>query len=94
MAASNKLYAWAAPNIKHNPLYFEDVALERYGQTKGLFRQPVASGLHFLKSAAFLPYHSIYDPVHSCDGPLGYCRPGSHVNCVSQRHYFGNPFRR
>lgn len=94
LAASKKLYAWAAPNIKHTPLYFEDVALERYGQTKGLLRQPFASGIHFLKSAAFLPYYSVYDPINSCDGPLGYCRPGTPLNCVDQRHYFGNPFRR
>jgi hypothetical protein len=91
---SDKLFAWAAPNISYKPLYFEDVALERYGQTKGLFRQPFVSGIHYLKSAAMLPYFSLYDPVNSCDGPLGYCRPGQKVNCVTQKHYFGNPFNR
>lgn len=92
LANSQKLFAWAAPDIKYNPLYFEDVALERYGQTRGVFRQPFASGLHFLKSATFLPYYTLYDPINACDGPLGYCRPGVRVNCASQKHYFGNPF--
>ena len=92
-AKTQKLFAWAAPDIGYNPLYFEDVALERYGQTRGLWRQPLVSGFHFLKSAAFLPYYSLFDPVDSCDGPLGYCRPGTTVNCTLQKHYFGNPFR-
>ena len=91
-ANSEKLFAWAAPDIRYNPLYFEDVALERYGQTRGFLRQPFVSGFHFLKSATFLPYYSLYDPVNSCDGPLGYCRPGTQVNCVESRHFFGNPF--
>jgi len=43
IAASEKVFAWAAPNISYQPLYFEDVALERYGQTKGLVKQPFVS---------------------------------------------------
>ena len=93
-ANSDKLFAWAAPDIRYKPLYFEDVALERYAQTRGFIRQPFVSGLHFLKSAAFLPYYTLYDPVDACDGPLGYCRPGDCVKCVKQKHYFGNPFSR
>jgi len=92
-ANTGKLFAWAAPDIRYKPLYFEDVALERYGQTRGVFRQPFASGFHFLKSATFLPYYSLYDPVNSCDGPLGYCRPGVRVNCAQSKHFFGNPFQ-
>ena len=91
-AHAPKIFAWAAPDIRYNPLYFEDVALERYGQTRGFVRQPLASSFHFLKSATFLPYYSLYDPVNNCDGPLGYCRPGTSVNCVKTKHYFGNPF--
>ena len=94
IANSEKLFAWAAPDITYKPLYFEDVALERYGQTRGFFKQPFVSGVHYLKSAAFLPYFSLYDPVNACDGPLGYCRPGERVNCVKQKHYFGNPWGR
>ena len=89
---SDKLFAWAAPNITYNPLYFEDVALERYGQTRGFVKQPYFSAVRFLKSATLLPYNSFYDPIDSCDGPLGYCRPGDRVNCVRPKHFFGNPF--
>ena len=89
---SDKLFAWAAPDFNYKPLYFEDVALERYGQTRGFIRQPFVSGFHYLKSAAFLPYYTLFDPIDSCDGPLGYCRPGERVNCVANKHYFGCPF--
>lgn len=92
IVSSDKLFAWAAPNFSYKPLFFEDVALERYGQTRGFIRQPFVSGIHFLKSATFLPYYSLYDPVNSCDGPLGYCRPGDCVDCVKAKHFFGNPF--
>jgi len=91
---SPNVFAWAAPNITYKPLYFEDVALERYGQTHGFIKQPWVSGIRYLKSAVFLPYFSLYDPVDSCDGPLGYCRPGDKVNSVKQKHYFGNPWSR
>ncbi len=94
LAFSDKLFAWAAPDISYNPLFFEDVALERYGQTKGLYRQPIASSIHFLKSAALLPYTSLHDPIDSCDHPLGYCRPGDSVSCIKQKHFFGNPWGR
>lgn len=92
-SATSKVFAWAAPNINYEPLFFEDVALERYGQTRGLIRQPFVSAAEYLKSAAFLPYASIYDPIDSCDYPLGYCRPGDSVQCVKQKHFFGNPFQ-
>jgi len=84
-AASEKVFAWAAPGIRYQPLFFEDVALERYGQTKGYVRQPVASAIHFMKSGIFLPYNSLLDPIDSCEYPLGYCRPGDSVPCVRQR---------
>ena len=92
IANSDKLFAWAAPDFSYNPLYFEDVALERYGQTRGLIRQPFVSGFHYLKSAVFLPYYTLFDPIDSCDGPLGYCRPGERIGCVTTRDYFGCPF--
>ncbi len=93
LATSEKLFAWAAPEIRYQPLLFEDVALERYGQTRGFYRQPVYSAAHFLKSAVLLPYNSFYDPVDSCDYPLGYCRPGDAVPCVKQRVMLRGPRR-
>jgi len=77
IAASEKVFAWAAPNISYQPLYFEDVALERYGQTKGLVKQPFVSAGRFLADKVLLGTRALRVPPKSCDSPLGYCRPGS-----------------
>jgi len=74
---TEKVFAWAAPKIRYQPLYFEDAQLERYGQTRGLNKQPLVSGFKFFRDAALLPLNAAIDHPHSCDGPLGFCRPGS-----------------
>ncbi len=71
-----RLAMWRAPDIRYRPLYFEDVRLERYGQTRGLF-QPVSSALHLAASHTLLPYNMWVQHPQSCVYPLGYCRPGS-----------------
>ena len=47
-------YAWDAPALCHNPLYFEDVNLERYGYSLRYARvfQPVVSGAEFFVTGA------------------------------------------
>jgi hypothetical protein len=87
--ATPKVFAWAAPDIRYQPLYFEDVALERYGQTMGLHLQPYRSGLNFFKSLVFLPNQMRHDPPCSCDYPLGFCRPGTCVPDIRQQKFFG-----
>jgi hypothetical protein len=84
---SEKRFAWAAPDIRYQPLYFENVPHERYGQTpEGCeIRQMVLSAAHFFGSAALLPYKLLDQHPQSCDGPLGFCRPGSATPFVSQR---------
>ncbi len=77
IAASKKVFAWAAPNMGYQPLYFEDVALERYGQTKGLIKQPFVSAGKFLADGLFLGTRARRVHPNSCDSPLGFCRPGS-----------------
>ena len=77
IAAREKVFAWAAPNISYQPLYFEDVALERYGQTAGLVKQPFVSAGRFLADRQFLGTRALRDCPQSCDSPLGFCRPGS-----------------
>lgn len=84
-----RVFAWAAPNIRYQPLYFENVALERYGQTAGWYKQPVCSGLHFSRSFLTLLNQMRHDPPHSCDYPLGFCRPGIEVPKTKQMQYFG-----
>lgn len=84
---SEKRFAWAAPDIRYQPLYFENVPHERYGQTpEGCeIRQTVLSAAHFFGSAALLPYKLLDQHPQSCDGPLGFCRPGSETPFVWQR---------
>ena len=83
-----KVYAWVAPDIRYQPLYFEDVALERYGQTSGERRETILSTANFFTSALLLPYHMRRDAPGSCDYPLGFCRPGDVVPCTKQRQLF------
>ena len=92
LPTSPKLFAWAAPNIQYQPLYFEDVALERYGQTAPRHQQAVKSGIHFFKSLALLPHQMLHDHPYDCDSPLGFCRPGTCVPRTVQRQYFGSVF--
>ena len=73
-------YSWEAPQLKYNPLYFEDAQLERYGNDIGIL-QPFLSGARFYTTIATVPYqmmsegnsvcHTVYD--------FGYARPG---DCV------------
>jgi hypothetical protein len=58
-------------------LYFEEVALERYGHTCGPFCQPVFSGAHFFMNIAIMPYRMGINPPKECRYALGYYRPGS-----------------
>lgn len=85
-----KVFSWAAPDIRYQPLYFEDVALERYGQTLPPFRQTVKSGWHMTKSFFLAPNNICHDPIFSCDYPLGFCRPGDKIDYTLQRHYLGH----
>lgn len=80
-----KTFAWAAPDIRYQPLYFEDVALERYGQTHGLLQQPIYSGFHFFRSTVSLPYQMIKEPPRSCEYPWGFCRPGSPTQSIYEK---------
>ena len=75
--ATQKVFAWASPNIRYQPLYFEDATLERYGQTRGLVKQPFVSARKFLADGLFLPIRAHRVPPKSCDSPLGFQRPGS-----------------
>lgn len=68
---------WAPPELAYQPLYFDDVPLERYGQTPCRLAQPVLSGVHFFGNLMLLPYDMLVD--HPCRhiSQLGFYRPGS-----------------
>ena len=90
---NHKVFAWAAPDIRYQPLYFEDVALERYGQTAGPHIQCYISAVNFFADFVLLPHQMRHDCPGSCDHPLGFCRPGNTTPYSIQRHYFGQPGR-
>jgi hypothetical protein len=70
------VFAWEASNIWYNPLYYEDVALERYGHTYPCFIQPFVSVGKFSVQLVGLPYQMGIDPPWKRIYPLGYYRPG------------------
>ncbi len=76
-------YRWAAPNVVYNPLYFQDVSLERYGHHRGVW-QPAASVAKFGVQLVGLPYQMALDPPGKCQTPLGYYRPG---DCAPKLKY-------
>ncbi len=69
-------FTWTASNLCHNPLYFEQPGVERYGHTIGPL-QPVLSGAQFLATIPYLPMLMAIDPPNECQYALGYYRPGS-----------------
>lgn len=71
------LFAWKASSLCHKPLYFEDVELERYGQTCSPLFQPIISAAKFYLTLPILPYMMGLEPPLECIYPLGYYRPGS-----------------
>lgn len=69
-------FQWEAANVFHNPLYFEDVSLERYGHAYPCGLQPAVSLAKFGVQAIGLPYQIALDPVWRRHYALGYYRPG------------------
>jgi hypothetical protein len=72
-------YCWEPTNLYHNPIYFEDVNLERYGHTRNYLIQPVCSAVKFGVQFLALPYQMSIYPVWDRQYSLGYYRPGEFV---------------
>jgi hypothetical protein len=77
-------FNWEASNLYHNPLYFQDVGLERYGHTHHPLVQPFVSTGIFTTQLFGLPYQMAIDPVCKKMYTLGYYRPGE---CAPKKHY-------
>jgi hypothetical protein len=77
---------WKASGACHNPLYFQQVQLERYGHEVGPVLQPLISSAHFFLTIPMLPYKMGINPPNECQYSLGYHRPG---NCAP---YMIQPF--
>jgi hypothetical protein len=74
-------YMWDAPATCNNPLYFEEVNLERHGYSPRYLRvfQPVVSGAEFFATVPTLPYQMTATPPWERVYTLGEYRPGSCV---------------
>lgn len=70
-------YHWRATCLAYQPLYFEEINLERHGYGLGDIVQPWVSGAHFFGTVPCLPYLMAVDPPRECIYTLGHYRPGS-----------------
>ena len=70
------LYQWQASNLHHNPLYFQDPGLERYGHVHHELVQPFVSVGKFGLQLVGLPYQMTIDPVCKKEYALGWYNPG------------------
>ncbi|QDT26482.1 hypothetical protein Enr10x_17860 [Gimesia panareensis] len=68
---------WVAAAVPHNPLYFEEPYLERYGYNYGAAIQPFISAGRFFGRIPALPYMIGAYPLYECQYTLGYERPGN-----------------
>ncbi|MHB8864881.1 MAG: hypothetical protein ACYC6N_20940 [Pirellulaceae bacterium] len=78
-------YSWVASDLRHRPLYFEDVMLERHGQTRRPLVQPWASGARFFLTFPVLPYAMTVNPPCRAQSTLGHYRPGRIAPLLLQR---------
>ena len=67
---------WNASLLNHQPLYFEDISLERHGYSHGML-EPVYSGTRFFATLPMLPYLMAAHPPQTTESTLGESRPGS-----------------
>ena len=76
---------WAPSNLACQPAYFDDVPLERYGQSVCPVAQPILSGAHFFGMFPIIPYKMGIDRTHDPIYTLGYYRLGGEAPPVRQR---------
>ena len=76
---TDRVVTWEASNLYHNPLYFDDPTLERYGHTHHEIVQPFVSTGRFAAQVLGLPYSMTIDPICKKRYTLGFYRPGECV---------------
>jgi hypothetical protein len=82
--ASTSQFHWQPSNFFHQPLYFDDTPLERYGQSLCPCVQPVISGVRFFITIPAIPYKIGVDHTCDCVTTLGKYRPGSCAPCMKE----------
>ena len=77
------VFTWVSPDFSHQPLYFEQPNLERYGTGPGRLWQPPLAMAHFFGALVLTPYKLFVQ--HPCEQvySLGSIRPG---NCAPKEH--------
>lgn len=78
----NTEFHWSATCMHHQPLYFEEINVERYGYTVSYCLQPLISAGRFFATIPALPYKMMIDRPCDCVYTLGHYRPGS---CAPRR---------
>ena len=73
---SRASYTWVSPVFHHNPLYFEQPNLERYGIGRARVVQPLLSSVHFFGSIPLIPYKTLTHHPRERVYTLGQGRPG------------------
>lgn len=79
------VFHWVPSNFAYQPPYFDDVPLERYGQSVCPALQPLLSGAHFFGMFPIMPYKMGIDRTHDPIYSLGYYRIGDDAPAVRQR---------
>jgi len=78
-------FHWVASDLWHQPAYFDDPILERYGQAHPACVQPWLSGAHFFAQFPIMPYKLALDRPFERVYTLGYHRPGSPTPLLTRR---------
>ena len=76
---------WRPTDFFHQPLYFDDQPLERYGQSLCPELQPIISGGRFFFTLPIIPYKMGLDRTHDCISTLAYERPGKCLPCFREK---------
>lgn len=76
----NSLIAPEGLEFCYQPLYFEEVNLERYGRSFGIL-QPVVSAGQFYSRIPLLPYHVFAQPARRCTYHPHWTLPGYRIPC-------------
>jgi hypothetical protein len=64
----------------YQPLYFEEVNLERYGRSWGIL-QPAVSAFNFYRQIHRLPYYMFSQPARRCTYHAHWALPGYRIPC-------------
>lgn len=77
--AAFKCVHWRPSMICHQPLYYQEIMLERHGHDRWGLLQPIASGVRFYSTIGLIPYLSVLRAPCENYYALGHYRAGTCV---------------